>query len=896
MFHFYDIDDLDTKNNFKKNFGAETETWLVADLHAKSRLQTELLQATKCLPEDCVLRASELWRKILHAHFPDIDVTSNQFMSAVLAEWLKGQDIAWAQHPGTPKILLQYIGEFLPILGHQENTARVVEWLKENPEAFMRWGNWFVLAYEAWRHFCSQKILANSWVSSYLSGQDWPVESWTRNLIVDAGANFSGVEVDLLQRLSQSTDIHVFAPSKDWTQAYPGTLWPYDILLNRGLSDKKRILFQEKEGLKTHRFTTSLAEVKSATGQVRAWLESGVSPSQIGVVAADIEAYWPSLSAYFKKEGLPVDKETVISASSCPGIARWLARLSVESRDIETGHLELAMYRDQKTPPIEFNRFEQLFNRIYGESDLDREPAVKKFFDLRVKADDRMNRDQFFSWAIQYWADEVSLLERVAADFLQECPSQTTLELRSWLSYLCSVTAKIEIRISESQVGGVFCGNLENAQSAKLTHVIVLGLSEKEMRPMVDLNLTHADIQRIGRDLGILLNSPDRDENEFLASRLAQAKSSEVDLYFSASDFSGQAQAPSLFWLQEALAKKQDLEACVSPCPTRWDEIQKSPPSDEMLEKVSPELGLSIPSSSPLAVLPTLSASQLEKYLNCPFIFTAEKLFHLSDLPDVDLDIDAMTSGRLMHGVVERLLESPLRWDRSEAELLQMIDSLRSEFRLPLGDERLWPAKRQQFVRVAQQFLQFEQEWRKSFPQTQTVARELKVRGEWAVQPGQVVRVAGRIDRVDSFSLSPGQAPQYVVIDYKSSSGGLHSWGSWLENDEIQLAFYAMALQEGLTELEPGEVIGAFYYVVRGFQREKGFRVRTAQGPLFGENNRNRSSLSADEVGQLLDKVREKISATVKKIESGVLGPSPRDIKDCDKCKWSTVCRAPHLS
>src|SRR5207253_3031441 len=59
----------------------------------------------------------------------------------------------------------------------------------------------------------------------------------------------------------------------------------------------------------TLRLSGMLAEVKSTCSQIRAWLEAKVPPSQIAVIAPDIEMYWPVLSAYLEQEGIPFQKD-----------------------------------------------------------------------------------------------------------------------------------------------------------------------------------------------------------------------------------------------------------------------------------------------------------------------------------------------------------------------------------------------------------------------------------------------------------------------------------------------------------------------------------------------------------------------------------------------------------
>lgn len=893
------------KLNLLEEIKLQNKTWVVADLNTKSLIQTELLNRHKCLPENSVLRISELWQKILHQSFSDIEIVSSHFVSVVLAEWLKKRNLSWARHPGTPQMLTQYIAQFLPVLTQGELRNQMRDWLRENPETLMRWGNWFILSCEAWEYFCEEKMLSATWVSAYLSTQDWDHEIWQRDLVVDIGADILGVEIELFKKLAKNIDVTICAPPDHWCKKYSSTLWAYDILSERPMAEPDFSNENIKSNRLSLRYTTQIAEVKAAVSKVREWLDQGVSPDKLAVLAADIEQYWPSLHAYFQKEGVPVAKDLVMRAVSVPGVTKWISRIKIESRDIEMGDLEVSVFSREELPPIPYEKFRQLFNKIYDEGDLSRDDKIKNLFEFKIKNSDLLSRDEFFAWAIRFWSEDLTGIDRISAELLKECPVHIRLELRSWISYLTSLVAKIEIKLTEGPNLGIICTNFDAAQNLEIEHAIFLGLSESELQTPSDLSLTRSDVAKIRQDLGVYMESPDQRYNEYLADKITSEITNEVVLSFAATDFSGQAQAPSLFWLQAALNSQTNIEEYHHPGATRWDEIQSSNLRESSLSPIlnylEEDVGIkpkeNFTSKKELRISPT----QIEKYLKCPFIFAAEKVFSLSDFPDVDLDVDAMTSGQLMHAIFEKVLQEPLRLEFTDAELVKLIDSTRDRLALLIGEERLWPAKRQHYLRLTKKFIEFEKDWRLQYPSTHTIAKELSIKGRMQLADNISVEVSGRIDRVDTYlgdtyKGEADQKSQYVLIDYKSSAAKLHNYESWLKNDELQLAFYTLAITQGLTELPVGEVIGAFYYIIASPNRERGFRLEEKINLLFPENRRNRTQLSEEELQGLLAEVKIKIASVVEKINHGEFQPIPKDKKDCLQCSWSTVCRAPHLS
>ena len=52
-----------------------------------------------------------------------------------------------------------------------------------------------------------------------------------------------------------------------------------------------------------------LEEVRFVTEQLSLSIKNGRHPSELAVIAPDIELYWPCLKSYLKKENIPSKKE-----------------------------------------------------------------------------------------------------------------------------------------------------------------------------------------------------------------------------------------------------------------------------------------------------------------------------------------------------------------------------------------------------------------------------------------------------------------------------------------------------------------------------------------------------------------------------------------------------------
>jgi ATP-dependent helicase/nuclease subunit B len=879
----------------------QNTTWLVADLKSKSELQKHLLQRTACLPEDAVIRVSEFWQKLFHQIQPDFELVSSSLVTTYLAEWLASRDSSWADHPGTPKLLFHYIDFFLPILTRPELVERTREWLAQNPSALIRWGSWFELSNEAWQVFHEQKTIARPWASAFLSGlerEEWP---WQRHLVLDLGADLTGVEADLLTQMAKPLNIDIYAPAKASREKYGSSLWPYSHLLSEKIQTTKTSteIFSttEMKSLNPKRFTSPLAEVKASANEIYEALKSGVAPHEIGIFAAQIEDYWPQLEAYLRVEGIPFAKNVVLAGVSLPSAARWVARLRVESQDISSGDLEQTIFGGAEATdvPLSYEKFAPLYNKIYEVEDLGRNENLRKKLEFKYASNERLGRDEFFDWALKFWEGDALGVDKVAAAIYQECPHALKLELRSWIRYVETLLPKIELTLREGQPQGIHVGNFDSAAHLSLKKVILLGLSESQLADQNEISVSHGDVIKIATDLGINLSNLGARSGAFWVEHLIRQSTGPVDMYFSATNSAGEPQTPSLLWLEVAAQKIQDIEKCVAPSHSRWDELQHlqvHTEDDSDLKKWARiDAGLAEVEKIKHDVPIKFSVSQIENYLQCPFVFTALKLLRLSDMPDVDLDIDNMTRGRLLHGALDKVLAEPIRLTWQRSELANIVDNLRDQLDVVLGFKELWPTQRERYVDIIERFLQFETEWRKEFAATKTVGREVAVRGELVLNENLKIKVTGKIDRVDTNSQG-----EFVILDYKSSGGGLRNVSSWLENNELQLLFYSMCVEEGLTELEKGPVIGAFYYILSNMTREKGFRDGSKVGTVFRESTRSRTHIERAELQKMFAQLKEKIAAVITEISDGQLNPKPNEHHICTTCAWKTVCRAQHLN
>ncbi len=880
------------KQLWLKEHAENKRTFIVPDLQSKLTLQKVFLQNNELLEEDAVLRASELWKKLLFMADPEVRLISVDLTKTLLVEWLKAVDLPWAQTAGAAKTLFAYMQQLLPLLSHPDGKRLLEEWFEQNPQSRLRWQVWFEVGLHFWQRFVEMKWLPQPWVPSYLLHNSNAQLQWPKYLVLDLGLELTAVEAELIKNLAQHQDVEVWYPSSEWSSYYATSLRSYEIL--KGPEQKApQVEFASlavPDTWQLKQYTTMLSEVKAVTAQLRKWLDQGVKLQDIAVVAPDIETYWPTLKSYLQVEGILVDKSEVTALQAFSSTQRWLAEMRLRCSEVSSADLELSAYQENQKPLLPFHEFKALFTVLYDNADLDRNPELMKLYNQEHNADEILSRDQFIGHALKFWpsAHRNKVFEAFWKTFLQETPIRLELSMRSWLHYCEVFLSKKEQSIKDADSSGIQVLSLHSAEWLRATHVWFMGATEESLKDFEMVGLTLSESMSLAANLGFHFSRPDKSQMEWMARWFLGKKFTDAIFSVPETDFSGQLQAPSLLWLLTAVHRGRKRGQVDIPEATRWDELQRVPEKTEHanIERVQQDLGeIEKPRWSKATQPSSLSATQLERYATCPFIFAAERILNLKELPLLDLDADHMADGRLLHTIVEELTVEPMRFERTMDELEEVVEAAREKTEFRIADERLWPQMKRRYLDQAKRFLNFEKKWRENFPHFQIVARELSFDVEL-----QSSRLRGKIDRVDA-----DRSGHYALIDYKRGGQQTHLNGS-LDRGEFQLWLYSLLVEEGKTSLKAGEVEGAFYFSLKDMQRKKGFRLNEALQELFSLEEKSRNTMSREDKKAHYEKLKIIIAEIILKMQNGDFNPAPKDKKECIRCDWRTVCRAPHLN
>lgn len=247
----------------------------------------------------------------------------------------------------------------------------------------------------------------------------------------------------------------------------------------------------------------------------------------------------------------------------------------------------------------------------------------------------------------------------------------------------------------------------------------------------------------------------------------------------------------------------------------------------------------------------TFAATELEQYASCPYQFFMERVLGIEPPEELGLEVDYRARGRLVHrglaDLHQRINEhcngpaSPAALSQEDyrrllGETIQRLSERPGctplDAALHAVDLRLWIRWADDYLR---QHRDYDQQWQDctvplrptwfevSFGRSGGRAsslstdRPLKLRS-----PQGVVRIAGRIDRIDTGAVAGRTV--FNVLDYKTGTSNRYSRDALASGTALQLPLYVMATQQLLLADEGAVPWQAGYW----FVQQKGFNPRQA--------------------------------------------------------------------
>ena len=286
--------------------------------------------------------------------------------------------------------------------------------------------------------------------------------------------------------------------------------------------------------------------------------------------------------------------------------------------------------------------------------------------------------------------------------------------------------------------------------------------------------------------------------------------------------------------------------------------------------------GLPIPSPRERITSPT----RLERWADCPHRHLVEDLLQAAPVenPEEELALTPLTKGNLVHEALEDFLTAVLArppaaqpgfgqpWTPADRELLEQLGSARCDQYEALGltgRPIFWRRDRRRILNDLDRWL-VEDSRRRAAARSRPVAAELAFgfggteAVALALPEGPVLRVRGRIDRVDR-----GEDGRIHVLDYKTGAyhegyRGLLTGDPVGNGTKLQLPIYGLAGRAAVGD--PDAPVRAEYWFVTTRRRGEGFEL-----------------CGYDVTEEVLERTVEVVHAIVAGIEAGVFPAHPAE-------------------
>ncbi len=915
MLEFVTVNSPRQIKNLLNSYDPLKDTWIVSDLKSKQEIQNISVRQYGYFSDDAILRVSDFWKLWIRRLAPTTQVVSSDFVKIIIQNFVEdfGEKLGVAE--SEILTLTKAVQEFAPILLHPNGDELVQEWLEAEflkEQKQKKWTRWYQLAKIVTNYLLDRNLIDSRWSAAYMQTLDLNLFRWQRRLIVDLGSELSSVEMGLFKTLSQTQDVVIVVPQPEWARRFPYLLNVYKENLGLGkVSEAPPVDFVPSLAQDQFvRLSTQLAEVKFAVAKARQWADSGVALEDIAIIAADIEKYWPVLQHYLEEEGLPYSKDTVASLNGLGDVQNLLAVLKNYSPDVSWDSLEKVTFANNQDVKFQYEKFKGLFFQLYDQDDLGRDHQIKELYYRKVDYASPISREEFLKFlAVEIWprlpesGTKFELFEVIFKDLIGQSVSvdglpegskgESRFKRSLWISFLKSRLSGKERTIQRSQQGGINIFSLMSAHMTASVHKIYIGMNEESF---VKRNTTLIGLQDSNALKNVFDLAVESSEESYLDFNLRwQSLTSTPQTIFTSAhvSFNSDPLNASLFFIENC--PKSDV---IVPGPTRVDELQSFYRSGE---KAAPEVSTfrllqdknGFEANLNPQLFKSLSVGDIESYAQCSFKLLASKGFRLRTEAQAALDLDSRDKGNIAHALFEFVLKN-ISAELNEQEVMDFLDSERTERRLYVNLDRVWQIQRGKFLLLAKKFHKLEKE-RAGLYSFET---EKKVQAYFDIKNSRfsLEPVAGafefnlRIDRIDTHR----EGKFCIIYDYKSSHRDEHRATNWISEFQFQMLLYISIMK--LLLPEDLSLKGSLYYYYKSFTADRGIIDSDIGINEFLFSKQNKSLHDEEKWAALNDEFLKVLTEVLTRLSNGEFVTEPYDQEICGKCDWSKLCRATHLN
>lgn len=784
---------------------------------------------------------------------PNIKIVSSHYIKAMIAKEEKS--------PETSDSIFEFLKLMLPALSHPDGVRIMYEWLQAQKTS-VRWGELFNKASKIYSHILNQNITTQEFIPALLFNLDL-TNIKTKKMYFHLSSNLKPIHIHILNSLAKKNDLTLLCPSKNWIDEYEALKAYKEFKISNTFE-------LPKLKSKARRLNSMLSEVKDAVVYVRKWITSGVEQKNIAIVAPDIELYWKVLKEHLDVEGIGYDRAVKTPIQSFPDVARLISL--IRANLIPSKHdLQLAIFHKDK-PIVSYDTFYEKYDVVTKLDDYKRSETISKFISNEFNKTN-LGLDEFIKYISIIWKKingDADRLAKIIGCIVQDNFTYK-MDLLKWLYYLERLLIDVKITKTPANLNGISILDLSDLDKLDTKKIYLIGTTYQAMNDFRSVPITKQDLDNIEKDTGFVLDHKFKNL-EFNANWML---SSGVDavISFAENSFFSDEQTPSYFWLKHAKSKSKNRSE-----KTRWDFIQEKIATDPQPNRSYDNY--LIKKTLKTYDLKKLSATSIETFKQCPFVFYAKQCLGLSEKTALGLDMSYLYQGSFLHECLEDLIKEPFK-NYSKQELEKY---LKNKIKSKIIEPKYIDKFMHKYARILERVFEFELQIREE-KKIKTKGKEVEFKTYYLLGKNKFskesddkkVLITGKIDRIDMVN-----DKELRIVDYKRSGNQIKHHSHWIKNNLLQLILYSILVEENVIDTISGQVSEAWYFNLKDINL-KGF--------CLSNKTTRQGKISPEDLHKLYEDFKDILKATVGEIENAQFDPAPSDPKKCKDCWLNKTCR-----
>ena len=910
MLKLVKIKDPSIKIDFLGKFQPEDTHFIVSDIKNKSFLTAELFKKHNFLPGHCVLRANEFYKQLFQSLNQQWNIQSNAFIKALLGEFLSQQKSNQVKNLAYSQVFFDFLDLSFPFF---LNHSKVFEEWFFNKNLFPQY--WF----DSSKKFCeilkSKDIAFESAVKALLLEQllyTKKMKFINKKTLLDLSFSIDLCEKEIFKEISKHSELFVLCPDlypldwfkdkslyQEWEKELNSVLSLDSLSQQDEIQNSKQKIggsqLKLKKALSKKAMDSSTSffqvesksqwmEVKKAVTQVRQWLDRGIPLHELTLYAPNMEDYWFALKVYLEKESIPFKKSIQAKCLDFPEVQWLLSALRLHLGFLSFEDLEIFCFH--KASKKTFSQFQSEHFKLLNKNKIPQFLFKEKIKDPKQKS----SGFDFVKWALSFCSEDWPQKPLdVLLTALSQMNFKESLFLHSWLKLFEESLALKKIEIQEEKEG-LSCLSFNAFHSNKSPYIFLLGLTESAFQS--NSLIPESTAKSLLNDLGIpIAFNPAQKREKNLLWFLQSSHLKEVYLSSYLYDFQGEIQNKSLIFMDSP--RLYSAKQIKLPVLLKYENQQKAESFAERLKGKTDALSLEQAFQTKAEkVFPSgkksLSPSQIKKYRECPFKYAGEKLFYAPEKSPLERELSALEKGTSVHKLFKEVLSRhpDLKLNEEQKDRL-VLEALPPDKHFSHKKQKQLTQK--YLKQKLNEFLKKEQ----GMPPLKPIALEKELICFWNQKKGELsskgdYAFTAYVDRIDQDQ----KTKNYVIRDYKTSDESPHI-KTWLKEgkEDLQLIFYAQALEKGLiSDCPPGKVSALFYSAYNKKFKAKGF-VENKE-PFSSLITEGRGFKQEPELLQLaIVKTNQSAQKIVSEMEKGNFQPKPQKEDLCKKCYYNKWCR-----